>query len=452
MRITQILRYFVAIFVLSLMWAYSAMAQDDMPYGLKSGKPFAGTKLNIMAVVTPQFDGYRFRSHEFTALTGIELEWTMIPFVALQEKIASVGVAADGQFDIVNYLDSWGPANAHWFVPLDDWMQRDGIDPERYPTAFIKSAQFKDQTIGLPLRAHPQLFFYRKDILAELGLQPPQTWADVVTVGKAIKEQKTDIGPLALYFKHDGNRQSLFIWLNFLWGGGGDVFDAQFCPAWDSEQALQATRDYIALHTEHQITSKGSEGFVEQDARISFQQGKSAMIPVWWWAYSPMTNPKASILRKDQIGFVGMPVYQGDAAVTYAISMPYSISKYSKNQEAAWEFLKWLSNPELDRMNALHYSILGDDGKLHKIINNVVTHRASLVDPAVNAANDNIQYAAAVSLKRSDIMPQMEEWPQIGDILAKAMEEAVTGGDVDELMKEAATKAKRILKRAGYCR
>lgn len=426
-------------------------AQDELPYGLKSGKPYAGTKLNIMAVVTPQFDGYRFRSHEFTALTGIELEWTMIPFVALQEKVASVGVAANGNFDVVNYLDSWGPANAHWLVRLDEWMQRDGIDPNRYPQAFIKSAQFKGETIGLPLRAHPQLFFYRKDILNELGLEPPKTWAEVVEVGKAIKQNKPDIGPLALYFKHDGNRQSLFIWLNFLWGNGADVFDDNTCPTWDSEEALQATRDYIALHTEHQITSKGSEGFVEQDARISFQQGNSAMIPVWWWAYSPMTNPEASVLTKEQVAFTGMPVYQGDSAVTYAISMPYSISKYSENQEAAWEFMKWLSNPDLDRQNALHYTILGDDGALHRIINNVVTHKESLVDPAVNAANSNIQFAAARSLQRSDVMPQIEEWPEIGDILAKAMEEAATGGNVDELMQDAAKRATRILKRAGYC-
>ena len=193
-------------------------------------------------------------------------------------------------------------------------------------------------------------------------------------MGKVIKEKKPDLGPLALYFKHDGNRQNLFVWLNFLWGGGADVFDDNFCPIWTSEAALQATRDYIALHTEHQITSKGSETFVEQDARQSFQQGNSAMMPVWWWAYSPMTNPDQSVLGKDQVAFTGMPAYQGDSPVTYAISMPFSISQHSQHQEAAWEFLKWLSNPDLDKLNALHQPFQGDDGEQHTIINNVVTH------------------------------------------------------------------------------
>ena len=42
---------------------------SELPYGLKDGKPFAGTKLNILSVVTPQFDGLMLRDDEFTKLT-----------------------------------------------------------------------------------------------------------------------------------------------------------------------------------------------------------------------------------------------------------------------------------------------------------------------------------------------------------------------------------------------
>ena len=81
----------------------------EMPYDLMDGKPFAGTKLNILSVVTPQFDGLMLRDDEFTDLTGIETEWTFIPFGSLQEKMNAEGIAANGNFDVVNYLDSWGP-------------------------------------------------------------------------------------------------------------------------------------------------------------------------------------------------------------------------------------------------------------------------------------------------------------------------------------------------------
>ena len=424
----------------------AASVAGDLPYGLKEGKPYAGTTLNILSVVTPQFEGLMLRDGEFTDLTGIETEWTFIPFTSLQEKVASVGVAADGGFDVVNYLDSWGPPNSHWLVAIDDLMAEDGISMDRYPAAFAKSAQFEGKTIGFPLRAHAQLMFYRKDVFAEIGMEPPRTWDDTVAIAEAIRSKGLDIEPLALYFHNDGNRQNLFIWLNFLWAAGADVFDENTCPIWASEEGLAATEDYIALHTVRKATNASSISFVEQDARQSFQQGKSAMIPVWWWAYSPFINPKASVLKKEQVGFVGMPAYQG-RTVTYAISMPFSISKYSKSQGAAWEFMKWLSNPALEKKNATEREVAGKT-----IINNVVTHAANLQDADVNAANDMIQQAAWESLKESDIMPQIAEWPEIGDILSAAITKAAAGGDTRELMKEAAEQSEKTLKRAGYCR
>ena len=437
------IRCFLVFVALSFLAVPAGAGDNVLPYKLKSGKPYSGTTLNILAVVTPQFKSYDLRDEEFESLTGINVNWTHIPFVALQEKIASVGVAADGSFDVVNYLDSWGPANAYWLEPIDEWLKRDGISMDRYPEAFKKSAMFKGETLGFPLRAHPMLMFYRKDLFAKHGLAAPKTWNEVVRAGKKIKQQE-GIGGLACYFGADGNRQNLFIWLNYIWATGTDVFDKQMKPAWATPAGLKATRDYVDLHTKNNICGKGAVSDVEQDARIQFAQGNAAMMPVWWWAYSGFYNPNQSKLTKDQVGFAGMPSYRGKT-VTYAISMPYSISKYSKNKEAAWEFMKWLSNPELDRRNAIERSVRGE-----KIVNNVVTHKSSMADAEVNAANDNIQKAALASLANSDIMPQIPEWPEVGDLLSNAIQKASTGGNVDQLMKEAASKVERILRRAGY--
>ena len=46
-------------------------------------------------------------------------------------------------------------------------------------------------------------------------------------------------------------------------------------------------------------------------------------------------------------------------------------------------------------------------------------------------------------------MPQIAEWPEVGDVISAAIAEAAGGGDTRELMTAAATQANRILKRAG---
>ena len=41
--------------------------------GLRTGKPFAGRRINVLAVVTPQFEALMLRTPEFTEQTGIEV-------------------------------------------------------------------------------------------------------------------------------------------------------------------------------------------------------------------------------------------------------------------------------------------------------------------------------------------------------------------------------------------
>lgn len=428
--------------IATLLVAFGAKAQDNLPYGLKPGKPYAGATVQALVVVTPQFKGLELRADEFTKLTGINVKWTEVPFKSLQEKMASVGVAADGNYDIVNYLDAWGPANAHWLMPLDPLLARDGVSVDRYPPAFVKASSFGGKVIGLPMRSHTQLFFYRKDIFDELKLPAPKTWDDVVAAGTAIKAAKPGVGPLACYYGADGNRQNLFIWVNYLWGAGAQIFDAKGQPAWDSPAAIKATKEFIGLNTENKICADGAVSALEQDARVSFMQGKAAMIPVWWWAYSGFVNPSSSKLKPEQVAFVSMPSYKGAQPVTLATSLPFAISKYSKRQDAAWEFMKWVSNPDLEKKNAIERNVAGVE-----IINNVINHKANLTDPAVDAANNGVPVAGAASLAKADVMPMIAEWPEVGDLLSNAINKAAAGGDIEQLLKASAKDAARVLRR-----
>lgn len=51
---------------LALITGLSSVRAETIEHNLLPGKPFEGTTINILSVVTPQFDGLMLRDDEFT--------------------------------------------------------------------------------------------------------------------------------------------------------------------------------------------------------------------------------------------------------------------------------------------------------------------------------------------------------------------------------------------------
>ena len=407
---------------------------------IKPGKPFAGQTVNVLTVVAPQFSAHEARLAEFEALTGINVKYQYVPFGNTREKLTAELVAKTDQYDVLSAMDIWGPSLYNLFEPLNPRIAEKGIDMgARYPQAHLRAA--KDgmgsgpNYLGFPIRGHVQLLFYRKDVFAQLGLKAPTTWDQMVDAGKAI-QSKTDLSGVAMYYGKTGG-QNLMIWMNYLWGMGGDLVDAQGNPAFNSPQALAATQAYLDVMLKHKVAPAASASFNETDAVNSMAQGKSAMVPVWWWRYASLTDAKTSTLKPEQVGFVPLPSVPGKDNTTYTNTWFYGINRNSKRKDAAMEFLTWLSQPTIER-----------DLLLDKTKNEVVAMQSSnLVDAAVNQRFDGMHRAAAQSLKGARGVPLFAQWPQFSDLLEATINELASGqGDVKTAMDGAAQRARRILR------
>ncbi len=421
----------------------TAAVEEALPYGLKAGKPFAGTKIVVLAPNATQYNAVQAHTSEFTELTGIEVEYQFIPFGSLQEKITAEGVAGSSAIDVFNYLDTWGPAYKHFLKPLNDLLAEAGIDMATiYPPAFIAGATYDGVTYGLPMRGHPQLLFYRKDIFDELGLEPPTTWAELEEVSKTIVD-KTDLYGMSVAYGKGTSLQNLFVWLDYLWSNGGDLFDADWRPVFNNEAGVKATERYINLLREG-LAPPGSVVYNEYDSVTSVAQAESAMVISWWWQYTNLINPeRAKPEVIEGAAFAPVPAWEGKEGATYAISLPLAINQNSKNQEAAWEWLKWVTNPDLAEAIAV-------DKSKPETTNNVVVRLDNLADPEINAAWNGMHQFALESLAVSDIMPQLPEWPEVSGVLEVAINDIATGADVQTTLDKAAAEITQIMERAGY--
>jgi multiple sugar transport system substrate-binding protein len=407
---------------------------------LRPGKPFAGTTVNVLSVVAPQFSAHEARLPEFEALTGIKVKYQYVPFASMREKLTAELVAKTDQYDVLSVMDVWGPSLYNLFDPLNDRIAEKKIDmTARYPFAHLRAARDGNgngkNILGFPLRGHVQLMFYRKDVFNRLGLKPPETWDQMVDAGRQI-QSKTDMAGVAMYYGKTSG-QNLMIWFNYLWGMGGELLDAKGQPAFNSPQGVAATQAYVDVLLKHKVAPAGSATFNETDAVNSVAQGKSAMVPVWWWRYAGLVDPKTSTLKSDQVGFAPLPSMPGREATTYTNTWFYGINRSSKQKNAAMEFLTWLSDPALERSVLL-------DRRLNEV---VAMQTSNLIDGDVNLRFGGMHLFGAQALKGARGTPLFAQWPQVSDILEATISEIVAGQvTVKAGLDAAAAKARRALR------
>ncbi len=401
---------------------------------LSEGKPYEGTELNVLAVKSSQFEAHEARLADFEEKTGITVRYDYVPFPNMREALTAEMVGGAGGYDVVSVMDQWVPSMALLLDPIEEGIEARQIDLSNWPDAHLNQGRIDGALNGLPVRGHVQLMFYRKDVLDELGLEPPKTWTEVVEASKAIQDA-TDMAGIALPYGK-GNAQNLMVWYDLLTAKGGALFDADGNPVFNSEAAVAATEDYIGFLTRDEIVPPGSAGFVEQDAVNSFKQGNAAMLPVWWWVRSQLTDPEQSKLTEEQIGFVAVPTYEGSENKTYTNTWVFGVTETSDKKDAAMEFLTWLTDPALEKEVLL-------DESLTEV---VAVQLPNLEDEAVNARWGGMHQAAATALRGATPLVYTEEWAQISEILETTISSLAADPSLDakDALDEAAERVEAI--------
>jgi multiple sugar transport system substrate-binding protein len=421
---------------------------DLLPYGLLPGKPFAGTKLKFLICCqsAAQFFLLNQKSIGFTELTGIEVEWGNVPFGEFQTLTQQEGATGAGGWDLVTWVDVWGPGLFDTVEPLDAYIQRDGYDITDFPEAYLAPGRNKEgQTVGIPFRGHAFTLFYRKDLYDRLGLKVPTTWAELEANAKAIQDA-TGVAGLAPYYGVSGG-QNMFLWQSLLWSNGGDLFDDKWRPIFNNEAGVEATQRYVDWLLVDKIAPPGAVDFNEQAAQADLSQGRSAHFIGWSWMYGNFINPTLTVTDVvGNVAFAPPPGWEGKGKpATYGYIWEVGIYKNSRNKDAAWEYLKWLTHPEIEKRVAL-------DRTDPRFVNVVVVHKSNMADPEINKLSNGLQQNMLAILENARALPMLPEWLQIQAILEVAINEMANGAPVKETLDTAAADVEALLAQAGYYR
>jgi ABC-type glycerol-3-phosphate transport system substrate-binding protein len=240
--------------------------------------------------------------------------------------------------------------------PLDDRFNA-WADKSQFVQASITPLTINGKLQALPYNTNARGLIYRKDLLAQYGLDVPTTWADMLKTARTItqKTNKQTYGFFTCTLVGDPRAPQEFISWYFQVSQGKDMFDVS-----GAAPKLQATQDQLAqvlglyndLFTPDPTTGftacdpaqKGTGWPVEDPG---YAAGKWAMAPMgtWEWGRRSESATAKDILENKSV-VTQLPIPEGGGHYTYFEVKPIGMNSASKNKDAAWALMEFICSKD----------------------------------------------------------------------------------------------------------
>lgn len=249
------------------------------------------------------------------------------------------GTSADVVSCALDWTTTFG--NAGLLAPLDEFIAKDGLDVSKYVPGAINASTVDGKLCALPFRSETYVLFYNKDILAAAGYdKAPETWDEVKEIAAACT--KDGVAGYGVCGTNYGNFS--FQYITMLRCHGGTVLNADnTASALGTETALQVAQLYKDL------SAYAPASMLENDNvanRTLFAGGKIAMY------LSGIYDVPEIIKANPDLNFACamVPTANGAERSTILGGWSVGIAECSENKEAAWEFVKFLTSPEIAKL------------------------------------------------------------------------------------------------------
>lgn len=185
---------------------------------------------------------------DFEEKTGITVEFLQIEAADVIRQLEAQVQANAVEIDLLAIdNNSLAPLVANNLV--EDLSEFEDMIPEETIDALLPVLRFDDTLYFLPYRPNVQINYYNTGAFEEYGLEPPQTWEELMQVGQTLYEEE-GIGRIALQGSPEGGGGPVGVTVTeFIWQAGGDPLVLNSPEAIEAFTYLQDLSQYLSPQT-----------------------------------------------------------------------------------------------------------------------------------------------------------------------------------------------------------
>jgi N,N'-diacetylchitobiose transport system substrate-binding protein len=315
-----------------------------------SGPKFAGQTLKVWRLGAPNetFEAYMTDlNNKFTELTGAKVELKWVPWPDAQKEWTTALTSGEGP-DVTEFgndqVAAWVAQEA-----LADITEVVKANPEfqAIPENLWSYETIDGKIYAVPWGGGTRAVLYRKDWFAELGIEEPKTWDDLVAAAKTITEKKgQDVDGFAFNGGSDAN-MSLS---PFVWSAGGD-FAAFEGGKWVGKLTEPGFKEgftyYTDLVAKHGVSGKARLTHNSVEISQRFAAGKVGMYVTGGWDIASIKEQSNGKIDEEKMGFFSLPAKDGSGpAPAFQGGNDIAVWKDTENVELAGEYVKLAAGKE----------------------------------------------------------------------------------------------------------
>jgi multiple sugar transport system substrate-binding protein len=401
-------------------------------------KMHQGEKLRVAMVTQPWSEFIQKDIQEFKDLTGIDVNYEILPEDQFRQKTTVEFTAGTSDVDVFLSMaaqEGIKYESAGWYADIQSFLDNEAItDPDFdfadfTPSSLGIATLSNGKLVGLPVYNEYGSIMYNKELFDKAGVKyPPKTMDDVVAAAKAIHNPAEGIYGIAGRGKGAAGTSQ---WSSIMHSFGVDWVDADGKSAVMDPKFAEAIKWYGDLL--NQYGQPGATSHSWNQAQDVFINGKSGM---WMDAsiFFPNVVDPAQSKIVDKVGITMAP--EGPAGrIPYVGGWHLSIYNQSKNKEAAWLFVQWALGKEMVKKAQLA---------------NITTARTSAWESEEFKAANQYPEAAATYLAAMEVAdarwnPPVLAVSEARDAIGAVLVKAIEGTDFTADLKAADAKMTELL-------